>query len=220
MSTRIAASYREIIDRLPEASTLILQGVSWDEYEQVLEDVGDAHGLRISYDEGELRIMTLSSEHESYARLMDRIVDRLSLHLRKKVLFFGSMTMKKAKKKGSEPDACFYIQSADLIGSKNHIDLGADPPPDVVVEIDINHDSTPKFPVYAALGVPELWRYDGEDVKIYQREGDEYVTHEASLAMPILTSAVLTEFLNRSRQEDQHQVLLAFEGWLQSAAGR
>ena len=152
-----------------------------------------------------------------YRQLWDYdLVDRLSLRLRKKVLFFGSMTMKKPKKKGSEPDACFYVQSADLLGGRNKIDLSSDPPPDIVVEIDVSHDSIAKFPIYAALGVPEIWRYDGEALRIYRLREDEYVASEASLALPLLTGAVLTEFLNRSREEDQHQTLLAFEEWLRS----
>jgi Uma2 family endonuclease len=216
MSTQLA-SYQEIIERLPEASELILHGVTWEEYEQLLEEVGEASGLRISYDEGELRVMTLSSEHESYCRLIDRLVDRVSFRLRKKVLFFGSMTMKKPKKRGSEPDACFYVQSADLI-KNNRIDLGTDPPPDIAVEIDISHDSVSKLGIYAALGVPELWLYDGEVLRIYRLERDEYVGSETSLALPLLSSTVLSQFLNRSRQEDQYQTLLAFEEWLRTAS--
>jgi len=210
------AAYREVIERLPTDSTLILRGISWDDYEELLAAVGEAPGLRISYDQGTMQIMTPSSEHESYVRLIERLVDRVSSKLRIKVLSFGSATMKHSRwRKGSEPDACFYVQSASRIGNRVLLDFTNDPPPDIVVEIDINHDSLSKFPIYAALGVSEIWRYDGQALAIYLLEHNQYITSEASLALPMLTSAVLTEFLSRSRCEDQYETLLEFEIWLE-----
>jgi hypothetical protein len=85
-----------------------------------------------------------------------------------------------------------------------------------VVEVDVQHDSQPKFPIYAALGVGELWRYDGHALAIYHLQEDEYVAAESSRALPMLTSRVLTDFLARSQQEDQYETLLAFETWLQA----
>ena len=118
-------------------------------------------------------------------------------------------------RKGSEPDACFYVQSASRIGNRVLLDFTNDPPPDIVVEVDINHDSLSKFPIYAALGVSEIWRYDGQALTIHLLEHNQYITSEASVALPMLTSAVLTEFLSRSRSEDQYETLLEFETWLE-----
>jgi len=217
MSTQAPANLEELVEQLPPGSTLTLHDVTWEEYEELLEAVGEAPSLRISYDEGTLKVMTTSARHESYVRLIERLVDRLSATLRIKILFFGSATMKKKrKKKGNEPDACFYIQSADLIGSKIDIDFDTDPPPDVVVEIDVHHDSTSNFPIYAALGVPEIWHYDQRALTIYLLQRGQYLMAQASLALPMLTSNALTEFLNQSQQEDQYEVLLAFERWLRS----
>src|SRR6266705_1940168 len=118
--------YPKILDRLPGGSTLVLHGIPWEEYESLLQDVGENAGLRISYDQGRLQIMTLSSEHENYAKLIEQLVGLLSLRLRIRVLHFGSMTMKtKRQAKGSEPDACFYVQSALLIGGKKQLDLSS-----------------------------------------------------------------------------------------------
>jgi Uma2 family endonuclease len=219
MSTTIskAENVVELIERMPTDSVLTQHGVSWDEYEELLETVGDASGLRISYDEGRLQIMTLSQRHERYSTLIARMVDRVSRLLRIRILFYGSSTMKKRKKqKGVEPDACFYVQNALLVGTKNEIDFETDPPPDVVVEIDVHHDSLSKFPIYAALGVPEAWRYDGDSLTIYQLREGQYVASPASQSLPMLTSAVLTEFLARSPKQDQYDILLAFEDWLKS----
>jgi len=216
MSTQ-TLSYTAVIERLPERSTLTMHGRSWEVYEALLEEVGEAAGLRISYDNGELAIMTLSSEHEFYVRLIDSMVRLVGLRLRIKTLHFGSATIKvKRLRKGSEPDACFYVQNANRLGNKIKLDFDSDPPPDIVIEIDVHHESLAKFPIYAAFGVSEIWRYDGEALTIYHLEQDKYATAAASLAFPMLTSQGLTDFLNRSQREDQHQILVAFENWLQT----
>lgn len=211
------ANYAELIGKLPEDSTLILRHIPWDEYEELLAEAGEARGLRISYDEGTLEIRTLSARHEKYTDLIKLFIGLVSVRLRTRIAFFGSATMKKKRhRKGAEPDACFYIQSADLLGSRDDIDFNTDPPPDVVVEVDIHHDSLAKLPIYAELKVPEIWRYDGKKLEIYHLRGAEYVRAEASLALPVLNAARLTEFLNRSQYEDQYDVLRAFDEWVQN----
>ncbi len=218
MSTQIisqAEAIVEMIGRMPADSVLIQHGVSWNDYEELLRAVGDAPGQHISFDDGTLQIMTLSFKHEKYVRLIERIVDRLSARLRVKVLAYGSATMKKEREqKGAEPDACFYVQSADLVGKKDEIDLNVDPPPDIVVEIDLHHESLSKSPIYAGLGVPEFWRYDGDSLIIYHLRDELYVASDASTSLPLLNGAVLTEFLARIPKEDQYEILLAFEEWL------
>ena len=220
MSTQVispAETIVEMIDRMPADSVLIQHGLGWDDYEEVLEAVGEASSLRISFDDGTLQIMTLSQRHEKYSTLIERMVDRLSSFLRIKVLFYGSATMRKSEnQKGVEPDACFYVQNAPLVGTKDEIDFNTDPPPDVVVEIDLHHDSISKFPIYAALGVPEFWRYDGSTLAIYHLIEGQYQPSEASQSLPLLTGAVLTEFLDRIPKEDQYEILLAFEEWLKA----
>jgi Uma2 family endonuclease len=196
---------------------LIKHGITWEEYEDLLEAIGESTGLRVSFDMGTLEIMTVSHKHEKYSTLIERMVDRLSSYLRLKVLFFGSATMKKqSQQKGVEPDACFYVQNADLVGKKDELDFNNDPPPDVVVEIDLFHESLSKFPIYAALRVPELWRYEKDRLTIYHLRGDEYVPSENSQSLPLLDGAVLTSFLRLTTTQDQYDILLAFEEWLES----
>jgi Uma2 family endonuclease len=218
MSTQtVTSNYAAVAERLPPGSTLIVHDVSWDEYEALLEAVGETKRLRISFDEGTVQVVTISAKHEKYVDLIHDLVRLLSLRLHVKVLSFGSATMKKRRReKGSEPDACFYVQSADLIGSKEELDFSSDPPPDIVVEVDVQHDSLSKFPIYAALGVGEIWRYDGQSMTIFHLQQDDYAPAESSRALPALTGRVLTEFLRRSQQGDQYETLLAFEAWLQS----
>src|SRR5437660_3736051 len=187
-----ASIHYEIVSQLPADSVVTFYGATWEDYEELLEQVGEASGLRISYNDGELEVMSLSSGHEKYADFLKQMVGAIRLRFRINILFFGSTTMKKSKEqKGKEPDACFYVQTAAALGNRIHLDFEVDPPPDIAVEIDLHHDSRRKFPIYAALGVPEIWRYDGKQVTIHYLEPEGYVTHETRLALPMLNGAVL-----------------------------
>jgi Uma2 family endonuclease len=220
MSTQVT-NYYEIVSQLPEDASVTFRDVSWDEYEELLEQVGEAPGLRISYDDGSLHVMTISAEHEKYSEFISSLVGIIRLRLRINILSFGSATMRKRKfKKGKEPDACFYVQTAPLIGNRIQLDFEADPPPDVAVEIDVHHDSRSSFPIYAALGVSEIWRYDGQAMTIYhlseEGAGQQYVPGDTSAALPMLSATLLTEMLDRMRTDGELSALLAFDEWLQS----
>ncbi len=209
------ASHYDIVARLPEDTTITFHHVSWAEYEELLTQVGEPAGLRISFDKGTLQAMTLSLEHETYVRFIEKLVSALSLRLRIQTRSSGSATMRKrAESVGKEPDAGFYIQTAAQIGHRLELNFEIDPPPDLAVEIDIHHDSLDKFPIYVELGVPEIWRYDGRALTIYHLQRKRYVKREASLALPMLSGKLLTDYLNRLQSEDEFQVLLAFDAWL------
>src|SRR5438128_7824477 len=212
-----AVDYAEIISQLPADSFLIRENVSWEEYEDLLEQVGEASWLRISYDDGTLQIMTTGPKHEYYSRFIESLVGQIRFRLRINIRFFGSSTMRKKKKrKGTEPDACFYVQTAEALGNRIDLDFEKDPPPDVTVEVDITRHSISKFGIYAGLGVPEVWIYDGRELKIHLLEQDEYVLAMGSRALPILTGAILTHFLTRLRENGELHTILAFDEWLQS----
>jgi Uma2 family endonuclease len=209
--------YFEIASSLPPAAAVTFHDVSWQEYEQLIEELCESAGLRVSYNQGTLQILTLSPEHESYADFIKLLVGHLSFRLRINIRFFGSATMRsKKKEKGNEPDACFYVQSAPAIGNWVQIDFAVDPPPDVVVEVDIHHDSRDKSSIYAALGVHEIWRYDGQELTMHHLQEDQYVNVERSLALPMLSSSALTDFLARLPKDGESQTLVAFDEWLQT----
>lgn len=216
MSTQ-TLSYYEIVSQLPEDTVITFHNVSWEEYEDLLEQVGEAAGLRISFDDGTLKVMTLSSKHEKYERFFEALVTAIRLRLRINILSFGSATMRKRKKrKGNEPDCCFYVQTADAIGNRIQIDFEIDPPPDIAVEVDVHHDSRDKFSIYAGLGVPEIWRFDEQAMIIYVLEQDRYEEVSASRALPMLTSQILTEVLTSLPDKGEFQALIAFDEWLQA----
>src|SRR6266571_8565820 len=196
-----AINYAEIVSQLPADSFLIREDVSWEEYEELLEQVGEASGLRISYDDGTLQIMTVGPKHEKYATFIEGLVGVIRLRRRMNIVFFGSSTMRKKKKrKGIEPDACFYVQTAEALGNRIDLDFEKDPPPDVAVEVDVTRHSISKFGIYSGLGVPEVWIYDGKELKIYLLDQDEYVPATESRALPMLSGPVLTKFLSQDRK--------------------
>ena len=223
MSTQIT-SYYDMVTLLPQGASVTFTDVSWDEYEELLQQVGEAPGLRISYDNGSLQAMTISAEHEKYAIFINSLIAGIRLRLRLNILAFGSSTMRKQKRRaGLEPDACFYVQTAPLIGNRIELDFKTDPAPDIAVEIDL-HNSFSKFRIYASLGVPEIWRYDGRTMTIYhltQEPSDiesSYIEQDMSLALPMLTARRLTEMIARMKSDGELNALLAFDEWLQTQA--
>src|SRR5712664_985515 len=174
MSTQ-TLDYLDAIAHLPAGGTLILTDVPWEEYEQLLADLGDSPWTRVTYDNGRLEVMSPSSKHENFAQLITALA--LILAEEANVVFesLGSTTYKQEwLARGVEPDACYYIQNASAIIGKERIDLKTDPPPDIVVEIHVSYQSIRKLAIYAGMGVPEVWRYDGKRAQFYQLTGDDY----------------------------------------------
>lgn len=210
MSTR-STEYLEAIDHLPAGAILVVPGVGWEQYEDLLNDLGERPGVRVSYDAGRLEIMSPLPEHEEYKEFISDLARAFSeengIPLEKR----GSATWKRRMiQKGVEPDTCFYVANAHRIAGKRKIDLESDPPPDIAVEIDTTNESLTKFPIYAALGVPEIWRYDGKRVQIYRLAGDTYVETDASSFFSDLRSSMLTESLDLSKAQSQTAALQAF----------
>jgi Uma2 family endonuclease len=216
MSTR-SIDYRDAVDHLPEGAALLLQDVSWDDYEQLLNDLADRPGLRLTYDAGKLWIMSPSLEHEEYKEFIAQVIYVLRDELDINVEPRGSTTWKKKRDaKGTEPDTCFYVANADRIIGKRTIDLSVDPPPDLAVEIDVTNESLTKFSIYATLGVPEIWRYESRDGRVfmYELRDQIYVEIPLSRSFPILTGAALTDFLEQSKTLGHKAALLAFRQWI------
>ncbi len=185
----------------PEAvQRVILHGVSWETYERLLADFQDSHAAHFAYDQGALEIMVLSLKHETFNRMLATLVEIVAEEMQGDVINAGSTTFRRADlSKGFEPDTCFYIQNVERVRGKDEIDLTVDPPPDLVIEIDITSPSLNKFPIFVAVGIPEVWRYDGKTVTIFTLENGEYRTQEASVVLPDLTSQVITRFLEDSQ---------------------
>jgi Uma2 family endonuclease len=206
-----APPYVELIEHLPDGATLTIPEVSWEDYEELLKDLGDAYAVRVSYDNGRLEIMSPSKMHEMYEQLLVRLVDSIAVAMDFPLESLGSTTLKKKRlAKGAEPDTCFYIQNAAAIIGKRVLDLNTDPAPDIVVEIDVSRGSINKMAFYASLGVSEFWRYDERQAQIYKLIDGAYVEVPASTIFPILTSQLLTDVFEQSKTEGQSGALSSF----------
>jgi Uma2 family endonuclease len=211
-------NYLEAIAHLPPGGTLILTDVPWEEYEQLLSDLGDCYAARITFNQGTLEIMSPTLKHENFAQIINALAVILAEESDLVLESLGSTTYKQEwLAKGVEPDACFYTANAAGIIGNERIDLKVDPPPDIVAEIDISHDSTRKLAIYAGMGVPEVWRYDGKRAYIYQLVGQDYVAVESSLVLPVFTTEVLARFLEQSKTEGQTAVRRSFRDWLRAS---
>lgn len=187
----------------PEEATqkVILHNVSWKLYEHLLAEHEDVCNPRFAYDRGVLGIMVISFEHEQLNRLIARLFETIAEEMEIDYINAGSTTFKREDlERGFEPDTSFYIQNAEHVRGKARIDLTVDPPPDLVIEIDITHPSLNKFPIFAGLGVPEVWRYDGKASTIFKLEGEAYRAQAESSALAGVASARLTELIADGQQ--------------------
>ena len=190
---------------------VVLSNVSWETYEMLLEDLEGRSAPRLTYDRGQLEIMSPTPEHERLNRRINLIVDIVAAELDIRVDVLGSTTFRRQDiDRGFEPGSCFYVAKADRVRGKKRIDLGKDPAPDLVIEIDITSSSIPKMPIFAHFGVPEVWQYDGSSLRMSKLEGNEYVSIDRSLAFPIITSRVLEDFLAKSQEWEDHPRLVRF----------
>jgi len=104
--------------------------------------------------------------------------------------------------KGVEPDQAFYIQNQPLVKGRD-VDIYKDPAPDLVIEIDITHTNIRKVALYASLGVPEFWRYNGQVWKIYQlQNAGQYQEVEVSPTFPSVPKERLYQFLSEAREDE------------------
>lgn len=200
----------------PPGERFLLSGMSWEFYEHLLEELGDRH-IRVTYDRGELELMSPFYRHENYSRLLGRMVEILTEELGMPFKAAGSTTFRRRSlERGLEPDECFYIAHVSEILGKENLDLETDPPPDLAIEVDITHRSIDRIPIYEALGIPELWRYDGGQLLAYHRQpsGDYAEPQTASLIFPTIPLSGLVEFLNRSIQTDDGTLLREFRHWV------
>ncbi|MEG4343898.1 Uma2 family endonuclease [Microcoleus sp. A003_D6] len=198
---------------LAEQRTL-LENISWSTFETLLKEIGDKRGYRIAYDEGRLEIMSPLYEHENPKIKFDRFIFILAEELGIEIKSAGSMTLKRKRvQKGIEPDNCYYIQSEPAVRDREELDLETAPPPDLAIEIDITSSSVDKFAIYSALGVPELWLYNGRVLKFYQLVETEYIERDFSIAFPFVSVAEMAGFFTRTTMGEM-ALLKSFRTWV------
>lgn len=200
-----------------QSSGILLKNISWKTYESLLNELAQQGGIRLTYDRGNLEIMTPSAPHEKYKKILGRFVESVSDELNVEICSLGSLTCRREDlARGLEPDQCYYIQNENVVWDKEQIDLNQDPPPDLVVEIDVTSSSIDRLSLYASLGVPEVWRYDGNRLIIYQLEAQEYVERDVSPTFPFLSQVEMLRFLELRKTTKENALLRLFREWVRS----
>ena len=210
----IAARPSLELSSLDDYDHLVLEHVSWGFYERLLREI-DYRNLRVTYDQGRLEIMSPLPEHERPSRQIQMFLTILTMELNIPICSLGSTTFKRKElAKGLEPDSCFYVQHEARIRGKKRWNPRRDPPPDLALEVEITRRSIPKLPIYAALRVPEVWRYDGEALTCLHLRRGKYSAAEKSRAFPFLRVSDLEPFLRRLDTDDETTVMRAFRDWV------
>lgn len=199
----------------PAEQRTVLRNISWETFETLLRETGEDRGSRFAYDCGTLEIMTPLFEHENPKIQFDRLIFALVEELEIEIKSAGSTTLKRRiANRGIEPDNCYYIQNEAAVRSNQTLDLATDPPPDLAIEIDITSSSVNKFGIYAALGVNELWKYNGQDLKFYRLEEDQYTECEFSIAFPLVSVTEISSFIEQSKTMREIALLKLFRAWV------
>jgi Uma2 family endonuclease len=199
---------------VPPGHQLLLKDVTWQMFEKILEELGETRAARVSYSKGMLEIMTPIPEHEDDKVMIGDLVKALLEELDIEFRSLGSTTFKNEQMhQAVEADDCFYIQNEAAIRGKKRLDLRSDPPPDLAIEIDIT--SRTKFNNYEALGVPELWRYNGRKLQINVLQEGRYVESDTSRNFPSLPiGEIIHQYVEQSKKVGRNTTIKAFRNWV------
>jgi Uma2 family endonuclease len=193
----------------------VFRAVDWSTYQAFQHALGERH-LRLTFDGENLEIMTVSLLHDFLSRLLGRFLVVLTEELDMPLRSAGSMTLDQEDvNRGLEPDECFYIINEPRVRGKKELDLERDPPPDLGMEIDISRSSLNRLAIYAAIKVPEVWRYDGENLFIYQLNATgEYELSARSKYFRMVPMEAVKEFLSRKNEMDENSLVKLFRAWV------
>jgi Uma2 family endonuclease len=204
-----------VTSSLPLQEHVYLPGVSYSTYEALVTEIEDHRHLRVTYFHGEMEITSPTQDHEPAKSLIRRMIDALTEELCIPVMSCGSTTFKdQLVECGLEPDECYYVQNEAQVRGRT-VKLGEDPPPDLVLEVDVTTSVLDRFPIYAALGFPEIWQYVNGDLLIHllQKNG-QYTVARKSSALPMVSVEKLVEHLDRCHETDETTWIRAFRQWV------
>ncbi|MDR3638020.1 MAG: Uma2 family endonuclease [Isosphaeraceae bacterium] len=199
----------------PREIRVLVHDVAWDGYEAMLQIVDERH-IRVTYDAGSMEVCMPSQRHEQAAQWLGLFVTRLAEELEVPYEPLGMTSWKKASvAKGIEPDQCYYLQNHEVVRRESPLDLETDPPPDLAIEVDITSSSLNRMAIYAALGVPEVWRYDGQTLAVNQLQPDgQYQSSATSHAFPGLQPSDVEHFMELGRTIDKVRWARTLRDWV------
>lgn len=208
--------------KLPPAEQhFVLSNVDWDTYVTISDKLGERN-IRINYDGVNLEFMSTSLEHERAKHLLALLLSVLTQEMDIDILGGGSMTCRRQDlNRGFEPDECYWIEHEAQMRGRIDIDLTRDPSPDLMLEVEISRSFVDRLALAARLGVPEVWRWDGETFRIMLLGSDgQYSESEHSRALPFLPIADLVRFLHPDASQSETKLLRAFRTWAREQMAR
>ncbi len=187
--------------------------LDWQSFKQIQQLLTERTRALFTYDNGVLEITMPLEEHERCARLIELFIRILVVELGMKIKTMGSTTLDREDLlRSAEPDNGYYIQNYTLVAD-HEINLEVDPAPDLVVEVDITRTDINKNRLYASMGVPEFWRFNGQEWKILTLADGEYLERDRSPTFPIVEKTDLYQFLEAAFL-DEVSAEIAFRQWV------
>jgi Uma2 family endonuclease len=164
---------------------------TWDEYESLSQQRGEGSLPRLKYRNGEVLLMSPLPHHGKDAHMIANVITALLDHLEREYDAFTPMTMKLPEESGIEPDYCFYIEHWEAVLGKRRIDWRVDPPPDLVLEIDVTSYSD--VDDYLPYRIPEVWLFKRNQLRIYQLQDNAYQLSAQSRYFPTIDLSTVIE---------------------------
>jgi Uma2 family endonuclease len=215
MSTVIEPAIAAQTAAPPGEQRFLLNNVAWQTYCALVDDPG-LSGVRMTYDRGALEFMSPSRRHEKFRHFLRRMIEAAADELEIPIDGGGATTLRKQLlEKGLEPDECYYVAHESLMRDKDDFDIEVDPPPDLAIEVEITSSLLNKLDIYAALKLPEIWRFDGKTLSALVLGDDgQYAPQTSSAAFPQLDLRTLVDWIERRGTMSETALIREFREWV------
>jgi len=194
----------------------VLENVRWETYVELAEQRRGSVP-RMFFDKGVLEMMSPGQQHENIGRLIGRIVETYSEVRDIEILSVASTTFKRKKlQKAFEADESYYVTHAEQLRAKEKVDLRSDPPPDLVIEVEITSSAIKKMKLFAAMGVPEVWRHNGKHLDMFRLIEGKYESIDSSRELPWLSPSMIDAVIGKRLQVGETRLIREFRQSLDS----
>ncbi|HTK78492.1 MAG TPA: Uma2 family endonuclease [Gemmataceae bacterium] len=194
-----------------------IPNTDWKTYTRLVYAFAERPGVRMAYDRGVLEIMSPLLKHDRPTDFLGLLVRVLTEELGLPIMGGGSTTLRrKRKQRGIEPDRCYWIANEPAVREIVELDLRIHPPPDLAIEVDVASSSLNRMGIYAALGVPELWRLEGSDLAFHRLDlkKKRYKAIARSVNFPQVIPTDLVRFLKMVGRQEQNAIVRQFRAWV------
>ncbi|BAC88077.1 Uma2 family endonuclease [Gloeobacter violaceus] len=196
-----------------------LEGISWETFERLLDELGESRAIRLAYDQGVLEIMSPLNIHEKIKKLIARFIEAWADEMDIAVEGIGSWTMRRPDlARAIEPDECYYIAHQSEILGVERIDLQVSPPPDLAVEVDVSSSSRVRLAIYRRLGIPEVWTWRGQGLIVQHLIDGEYVEADHSRVLPGFAVQQLSSLVLQGLEIGQSAAVREFKQQIRTRA--